>query len=164
MNLRRTLVAIAILTLVSAACNVGTPAPSAGAGGLDGALVERSAITIEIVTHGQAIDGFWGVVRNGVQAGGADMGVAVNYSAPAAESDMVAMSQLIDAAVAKRPTGLVVSIPNPDALGPAIESRCRRHPRRVDELRIGRLPRPGSARPRRPDRVRGRLRRRRAFR
>ncbi|MBA2756010.1 MAG: sugar ABC transporter substrate-binding protein [Chloroflexi bacterium] len=121
MNLRRTLVGIAILTLVSAACNVGAPAPSAGAGGLDGALVERSAITIEIVTHGQAIDGFWGVVRNGVQAGGADMGVAVNYSAPAAESDMVAMSQLIDAAVAKRPTGLVVSIPNPDALGPAIE-------------------------------------------
>ncbi|MDQ3493587.1 MAG: sugar ABC transporter substrate-binding protein [Chloroflexota bacterium] len=121
MNLGRTLVGIAILTLVSAACNVGTPAPSAGAGGLDGALVERSAITIEIVTHGQAIDGFWGVVRNGVQAGGADMGVAVNYSAPAAESDMVAMSQLIDAAVAKRPTGLVVSIPNPDALGPAIE-------------------------------------------
>ena len=34
---------------------------------------------------------------------------------------MVKMSQLIDAAVAKAPTGIVVSIPNPDALSPAIE-------------------------------------------
>jgi simple sugar transport system substrate-binding protein len=31
------------------------------------------------------------------------------------------MVSLIDAAVAKKPTGLVVSIPNPDALGPAIK-------------------------------------------
>jgi simple sugar transport system substrate-binding protein len=49
------------------------------------------------------------------------MGVAVNYSAPDAESDMVKMSQLIDAAIAKNPSGLVVSIPNPDALSPAIK-------------------------------------------
>jgi simple sugar transport system substrate-binding protein len=73
------------------------------------------------VTHGQAIDGFWGVVRNGVKAGAADMGVTVNYNAPATESDMPGMSALIDAAVAKNPTGLVVSIPNPDALSPSIK-------------------------------------------
>jgi simple sugar transport system substrate-binding protein len=73
------------------------------------------------VTHGQAIDGFWGVVRNGVKAGATDMGVTVNYNAPAAESDMPGMSALIDAAVAKKPSGLVVSIPNPDALSPAIK-------------------------------------------
>ena len=34
---------------------------------------------------------------------------------------MPGMSALIDAAIAKNPSGLVVSIPNPDALGPAIE-------------------------------------------
>ena len=88
----------------------------AGGGGLEGALVQRSDINIEVVTHGQAIDGFWGVVRNGVTAAAHDMGVQVNYSAPDAESDMVRMAQLIDAAVAKKPDGLVVSIPNPDAL------------------------------------------------
>jgi len=121
MNLRsKTLVALAGAAMIVAACS--TAAPSGGAaGGLDGALVKRGDIKIEIVTHGQAIDGFWGVVRNGVKAGAADMGVTVNYSAPDAESDMVKMSQLIDAAVAKAPTGLVVSIPNPDALSPAIE-------------------------------------------
>jgi simple sugar transport system substrate-binding protein len=108
---------------VLGACNAATPSGSGGAaaGSLDGALVKKSDIKIEVVTHGQAIDGFWGVVRNGVKAGAADMGVSVNYSAPDAESDMVKMSQLIDAAVAKHPTGLVVSIPNPDALGPAIK-------------------------------------------
>src|SRR6478735_9109718 len=33
---------------------------------------------------------------------------------------MPGMSALIDAAVAKKPSGLVVSIPNPDALSPSI--------------------------------------------
>ena len=122
MNLRtRTLAALAGLAIIAAACMTATPSGGAAAGGLDGALVKRADIKIEIVTHGQAQDGFWGVVRNGVKAGGADMGVAVNYSAPGAESDMPAMSALIDAAVAKKPTGLVVSIPNPEALSPAIK-------------------------------------------
>ena len=120
MSKRKFLALIASTMMVAGACSSPT-ASGTTAGGLDGALVKRSDIKIEIVTHGQAIDGFWGVVRNGVAAGGKDMGVTVNYSAPDAESDMVKMSQLIDAAVAKTPTGLVVSIPNPDALSPAIE-------------------------------------------
>jgi simple sugar transport system substrate-binding protein len=124
MDIRRSLALLTIALLVAVACQA-TPSTSGGAAGggkgPDGALVARSAIKIEIVTHGQAQDGFWGVVRNGVKAGGNDMGVAVNYSAPGAESDMPAMSALIDAAVAKKPTGLVVSIPNPDALSPAIK-------------------------------------------
>ena len=122
MKVRKFLAGLGVAALIVGACNTGTPAPSGGTTGKgpDGALVARSAITIEVVTHGQAIDGFWGVVRNGVKAGASDMGVKVNYSAPDAESDMVKMSQLIDAAVAKKPTGIVVSIPNPDALSGAI--------------------------------------------
>ena len=122
MRLRTTLATLAGVAIIAAACQAATPDGSAGgAGGLDGALVKRSDIKIEIVTHGQAQDGFWGVVRNGVKAGGEDMGVSVNYSAPDKESDMPGMSALIDAAIAKNPSGLVVSIPNPDALGPAIQ-------------------------------------------
>ena len=122
MNLRtRTLAALAVGAMIVGACQAGTPTGSGAAGGLDGALVKRSDIKIEIVTHGQAQDGFWGVVRNGVKAGAADMGVTATYSAPGAESDMPGMSALIDAAVAKKPTGLVVSIPNAEALSPAIE-------------------------------------------
>jgi simple sugar transport system substrate-binding protein len=122
MNLRtRTLAALAGAAIIVGACQAATPSGGATAGGLDGALVNRGDIKIEIVTHGQAQDGFWGVVRNGVKAGASDMGVTANYSAPGAESDMPAMSALIDAAVAKNPTGLVVSIPNPEALSPSIE-------------------------------------------
>jgi len=128
MKIRKLSVALVGLSLAVMGCaSVASQAPSGsaapgGGGGLEGALVQRGDIRIEIVTHGQAIDGFWGVVRNGVTAAGNDMGVAVNYSAPDAESDMVRMSQLIDAAVAKSPTGLVVSIPNPEALRGSIEA------------------------------------------
>jgi simple sugar transport system substrate-binding protein len=82
-------------------------------------VMDRGDIRIVVVTHGQASDPFWSVVKNGVDAAAADMGVTVEYQAPAT-FDMVAMSQLIDAAVASDPDGLVVSIPDPDALGPSI--------------------------------------------
>jgi simple sugar transport system substrate-binding protein len=117
MNLRKALVLLAGAAFVFAACGSSSGART----GPDGALVKRSDIKIEVVTHGQAIDGFWGVVRNGVKAAASDMGVTVNYSAPDAESDMVKMSQLIETAITKKPSGLVVSIPNPDALSQAIK-------------------------------------------
>ena len=55
------------------------------------------------------------MVKNGVDDAAALTGATVNYSAPAT-FDMVQMSQLIDAAVAKGPDGLVVSVPDYDAL------------------------------------------------
>lgn len=76
--------------------------------------------TIVVVTHGQANDPFWSVVKNGAAEAGAKLGVTVEYRAPEA-FDMVAMAQLIDAAVNQVPAGLVVSIPDADALGPSIE-------------------------------------------
>lgn len=76
---------------------------------------------IVVVTHGQASDPFWSVVKNGVDQAAADMRVTVEYQAPST-FDMVAMSQLIDAAVASEPDGLVVSVPDPDALRPSIEA------------------------------------------
>ena len=47
------------------------------------------------------------------------MGVSVQYEAPNT-FDMVAMAHLIDAAVATKPDGLVVSIPDANALSPSI--------------------------------------------
>ncbi|HKZ91703.1 MAG TPA: sugar ABC transporter substrate-binding protein [Candidatus Limnocylindrales bacterium] len=78
-------------------------------------------IRIEVVSHGQASDPFWSVVQNGVLAAAEDMGVTANYTAPTT-FDMVAMAQLIDTAVASEPDGLVVSLPDADALGPAIQA------------------------------------------
>ncbi|MHA6325871.1 sugar ABC transporter substrate-binding protein [Roseivivax sp. CAU 1753] len=78
------------------------------------------ATDIIVVSHGQASDPFWSVVKNGVEKAAADTGANVEYRAPET-FDMVAMSQLIDAAVNQEPDGIVVSIPDADALGPSIE-------------------------------------------
>jgi simple sugar transport system substrate-binding protein len=75
-----------------------------------------------VVTHGQASDPFWSVVANGVKAAAQDEGVTAEYRAPSGAFDPVAMSQLIDAAVASEPDGLIVSIPDANALGPSITS------------------------------------------
>ena len=75
---------------------------------------------VVVVAHGQASDPFWSVVKNGVEEAGKDTGINVDYRSPET-FDMVAMSQLIDAAVNQEPDGLIVSIPDADALGPSIE-------------------------------------------
>jgi simple sugar transport system substrate-binding protein len=78
-------------------------------------------VRIVVVSHGQASDPFWSVVKKGVDDAMADTGATVEYNAPPT-FDMVAMSQLIDTAVASDPDGLVVSIPDADALGPSIKA------------------------------------------
>ena len=73
------------------------------------------------MTHGSSADPFWSVVINGVRDAGEDMGVQVEYQSPNT-FDMVAMSQILDAAIASRPDGLVVSIPDEPALAGAIRA------------------------------------------
>lgn len=75
---------------------------------------------IIVVTHGQGVDGFWARVKNGVAKAAEDTGANVTYRAPET-FNMVEMASLIDAAVTQQPDGLVVSIPDADALGPSIE-------------------------------------------
>jgi simple sugar transport system substrate-binding protein len=82
---------------------------------------DRSNLRFAVVTHGQAADPFWSVVQNGVSQAAADMGVQVDYQSPDTY-DLVAMAQMIDAAVASNPNGLVVSIPDADALGESIQA------------------------------------------
>ena len=81
----------------------------------------REDIRIVVVSHGSAADPFWSVVSNGVNQAAEDMGVEVEYRAPET-FDMPRMAQLIDAAVASQPDGLIVSIPDADALGDSIRA------------------------------------------
>jgi len=117
MRIPRAFALFAAVALIATACTTAaSPSPAASGGG--GA--NRSNILIEVVTHGQASDPFWSIFKNGVDQAGKDMGVKVEYSAPDT-FDMTKMAQLIDAAVAKKPQGLVVSIPDAKALGPSIQ-------------------------------------------
>ncbi len=122
MKLAKLTLGLAVLALAASACSStsSTPAPSGG-GGTSGSS-DRAGIDIEVVTHGQASDPFWSIFKNGVVQAGKDMGVQVNYSAPDT-FDMVKMAQLIDAACAKKPAGLVISLPDATALGPSV-TKC----------------------------------------
>jgi simple sugar transport system substrate-binding protein len=84
----------------------------------------RANLRLAVVTHGQSADPFWSVVANGARDAAADLGVRVDYQAPP-RFDMVELSQMIDAVVASRPSGLVVSIPDPAALSASIERAVR---------------------------------------
>lgn len=108
------LAAVPPLAALLEACQSGTQTSTQTVG-------SRKDINIAVVTHGQGSDPFWSVVKNGVDAAGKDIGVSVTYDAPPT-FDMVAMSRLIDAQVAKKPDGLIVSIPDASALGKSIKA------------------------------------------
>jgi simple sugar transport system substrate-binding protein len=131
------LLALLVAILVVAACQQAAPtaAPEAATEapaetvaatpaeteGPAPAAEEMRPFRFVAVVHGQASDPFWSVVKNGFDAAAKDMRVKVEYQAPGT-FDMVEMSQLIDAAVASNPDGLIVSIPDADALGESIRA------------------------------------------
>jgi simple sugar transport system substrate-binding protein len=92
-----------------------------GQSGADRPDVGDFPTRIVVVTHGQSSDPFWSVVANGVDDAAETLGIRVEYQAPGS-FDMVRMSQLIDAAVASRPSGLIVSLADADALGPSVRA------------------------------------------
>jgi simple sugar transport system substrate-binding protein len=86
--------------------------------------VRIATARIVFVTHGQASDPFWVIVKRGLEDAGRQTGVAVSYRAPDRFS-IARMRRFIDEAVADRPDGLVVSLPDATALAPSIRAAVR---------------------------------------
>jgi simple sugar transport system substrate-binding protein len=128
-------VAIAAVAVLLAACGKTTTVhesslvatggqPPAAAGGRAVAPGRRGdAIRIFVVTHGQASSPFWAIVRNGVEAAARQMDVLVTYRAPDVYS-LDRMKAMVDQAIAARPDGLVVSLPEP-GIGPVVRRAVR---------------------------------------
>lgn len=76
---------------------------------------------VVFVTHGQAADQYWSVVKRGVDDAAKTLGVEAEYRAPET-FDMPTMVRLLEAAIASKPDGLVVSIPDTDAIGPEVQN------------------------------------------
>jgi len=115
------LVPLMILLIILAACGGGSTNTTQTQS--TSSNPSRANLKFYVITHGQASDPFWSVVKKGVDQAGKDMGVQVIYEAPASATfDVVAMAHLIDSAVAAHPAGLVVSIPDPNGLGPSIKA------------------------------------------
>lgn len=73
-----------------------------------------------MVTHGVPSDPFWSVVKNGAEDAAEQVGAELEYRAPST-FDMAKMQQLVEAAVASDPDGLIVSFTDEDALGGIVQ-------------------------------------------
>jgi simple sugar transport system substrate-binding protein len=96
-------------------------APVGAAAGVNVFGLSQKRIRFFVITHGQASDPFWAVVQNGAAAAASQLGVSVTYEAPDTY-DIARMAEMIRNAATTRPAGLVVSLPNPNALAPAIRA------------------------------------------
>ncbi len=74
-----------------------------------------------MVTHGAASDGFWSAVKEGAEAAAKEAGVSVSYRSPKT-FDLEKMAALAEAAVKEAPDGLIMSIPNADAVAGPIHA------------------------------------------
>ena len=97
--------AMAVLALPLAACSTGSstsstssaaPASSTAAG-TAAAGAGAGTIRIDVITHGNAGDSFWDVVKSGAEKAGKDEGVNLHYQS---DGDVGKQATLIDAAVA----------------------------------------------------------------
>jgi simple sugar transport system substrate-binding protein len=90
-----------------------------GVGMAAAGLKEAKDVKISVVVHGAASDAYWSVVKRGVDDAARMTGAQVQYISPQV-FDSVEHARLIEAAVATKPDGLVVSIPDLDALKTSI--------------------------------------------
>ena len=93
--------------------------------GVSGQTPARSAqsgprITVAMVTHGQAFDPFWALVKKGAQTAATDFNVNLVYSSPSTTNPQEQAS-LITKAAAQHPKGLVVTIPDAAVLSGPIK-------------------------------------------
>jgi simple sugar transport system substrate-binding protein len=104
------LAAASVTVLALAACtkDEGTTTPNQ----------PSSSTKIAVITHGGAGDAFWDVVKKGSEQAGTDLGVTVTYQG---DGDAAGQANLINAAVADKVSGIVVSMANPDALADPIK-------------------------------------------
>jgi simple sugar transport system substrate-binding protein len=113
------LAALAVIaSLLLAACGSDGGSDSAKAETTGGATGGDSPHIIA-VTHGQAADPYWSVIRHGMESAAEEQGVDFEYKAPE-KFDIVEMRRLVEAAGARKPDGLIVTLPDPDALGPVV--------------------------------------------
>jgi simple sugar transport system substrate-binding protein len=89
-----------------------------------GQQLRLAAARLAVVSHGQASDPFWAIVKKGLDDAARQTGVAVSYRAPDTY-DMARMRRLIDEAISARLDGLIVSLPDVQALAAPIRRAGR---------------------------------------
>ncbi|MEM7718772.1 MAG: substrate-binding domain-containing protein [Pseudomonadota bacterium] len=86
-----------------------------------GAFADGHGERYVMITHTQGTDPFWPVVEKGGRDAAEAVGATLEYNFDVS-GDMAAMAALIEAAAASNPDGIIVSLPDAAALGPAIKA------------------------------------------
>ena len=103
----RTLLKSALGAVLALAC-------LAGAGHAQGLKTPKN-VRIAFVVHGSASDPYWSVVKRGVEDAAKLTGAKADYYSPQT-FDVIEQGRLLDAAVARKPDGIVISIADADAM------------------------------------------------
>jgi simple sugar transport system substrate-binding protein len=86
-----------------------------------GTAQAQNKLRFVMVTHGAASDPFWATIKEGGDLAAKEAGVELVYRAPET-FDLAKVTELVEAAVAEKPDGMIVSIPNADAVAAPIRS------------------------------------------
>jgi simple sugar transport system substrate-binding protein len=73
-----------------------------------------------LIHHSDGTDPFWPVVNRGAEDAAKALGDKLEIRHPS-RVDAVEMAQLIETAIAQKPNGLIISIPDGDVIGPVIK-------------------------------------------
>jgi simple sugar transport system substrate-binding protein len=111
---------VACLALATAACSSQGGAQEENGGGTGGNTNTSAGklLKFAMVTHAPAGDTFFDIIRKGADAAAAGNNVEYTYSS---DGDPTRQAVLIENAVNAKPDGLLVSVPAPEALKPAIQ-------------------------------------------
>jgi simple sugar transport system substrate-binding protein len=74
-----------------------------------------------LITHSDGTDPFWPVVQRGAEDAAKQVGATLTYRHPN-RVDAVEMAQLIEASITQKPDGMIISILDPQVIGPAIKA------------------------------------------
>ncbi len=119
--MRTTRRSLQVMVAVTAAATALAACSSEGGAqdeGSEGAAAGEE-YTIAMITHEAPGDTFWDKIRNGAEAAAANHNITLNYSQ---DPDAGNQATLIQNQVSSEVDGLAVTMPNPDAIGPAAQA------------------------------------------
>lgn len=100
------------------ACSATGGAPRPDAGGETAGGVETPRYVVAMVTHGAPGDTYWDLVRKGAEDAARKDNIELRYSSdPQAPNQANLVRSAVDAGV----DGIAVTLPNPEAIGPAAQ-------------------------------------------
>ncbi|MHC8609827.1 substrate-binding domain-containing protein (plasmid) [Paenarthrobacter ureafaciens] len=115
-NWRRGALALAVVPLLAlgACSSQGGKTEAAGAdGGSGGQVASTPRMKVALITHAEAGDTFWDIVRKGAEEAAAKDNVEILYTN---DSDAGRQAQLVQQAIDQKVDGIAVTIANPGAM------------------------------------------------